>query len=757
MEITKHIGWIIAVIALAACNTSDTFDYRNPSLPAEKRAEDLLRRMTLEEKVGQMNQFVGLEHIRHNSAVMSEEDLYTNTACGYYPGWSLEEIEQMIRDGKVGSFLHVVTLEEANRLQELCMESRLQIPCLIGIDAIHGNAKCYGNTVYPTHIGLACSFDTAIAYTIARQTAEEMLAMNMHWTFDPNVEVARDPRWGRVGETFGEDPWLVSLMGVQTVRGLQDGGVLACVKHFVGGSQSQNGTNGAPADLSERTLRQVFFPPFEASIRAGVASLMPSHNELNGTPCHSSTILLEDIVRREWGFKGFVVSDWMDIEHLHDLHHTASDNKDAFRQAIMAGVDIHMHGPEWHEAVCQLVREGAVSEKRIDRSVRRILEAKFRAGLFEHPYSQTERKDSICCCAGHRQTALDASRQSIVLLKNDNLLPIRPGDYKRIMITGINADDENIMGDWSEPQPDEHLWTVVRGLRTLMPENDIRFVDQGWDPQHMDPRKVDQAAAEARKADLNIVVAGEYMMRRRWNERTGGEDTDRSTIDLVGLQNRLIEQVTASGKPTILILITGRPLGVNFAAEHLPAIIQAWEPGQFGGLAIAEIITGKVNPSAKLAVTIPRHAGQVGMYYNHLPSMYFHPYGAGESSEPLWHFGYGLSYSRFEYSDLKVSETLPLKVSVRITNTSDRDGVEIAQLYIRDCVSTLTRPVKELRGFQRVALAAGETKELFFTLTEKDLQYIGPDLTPVFEHGQFEIMAGGSSRDEDLLKQSIYL
>lgn len=746
---------LVLVMCLSACHHADTPVYKDSTLTPAQRAEDLLSRMTLEEKVGQMNQFVGLEHIRLNSSIMTEEELYRNTASGYYPGYSISDVEQMIREGKVGSFLHVLTMEEANHLQQLCLESRLGIPCLIGIDAIHGNAKCYGNTVYPTHIGLACSFDTALAYTIARQTAQEMRAMNMYWTFDPNVEVARDPRWGRVGETFGEDPYLVSLMGVQTTRGLQEGGVLACVKHFIGGSQSQNGTNGAPADLSERTLRQVFFPPFEANVRASVATLMPSHNELNGIPCHSNYDLIENTARRDWGFKGLVISDWMDIEHLHDLHFTAVDNKDAFRQAILAGIDVHMHGPEWNEAVCQLVREGAISEKRIDQSVRRILETKFRLGIFEHPFSRAEIRDSICFCSEHQQTALQAAQQSIVLLKNENLLPIHPEQYHRIMITGINADDENIMGDWSEPQPEENLWTVVRGLRTVLPQADIHFVDQGWDPQHMSPTQVARAEAEARKADLNIIVAGEYMMRKRWMERTGGEDTDRSNIDLVGLQNQLIERVAASGKPTILILISGRPLGVTYAAEHLPAIIQAWEPGQFGGLAIAQIIVGKVNPSAKLAVTIPRHVGQVGMYYNHLPSMYFHPYAAGESSAPLWPFGYGLSYSTFRYSNLKVSDTLPIRVSAQITNTSQRDGVEIAQLYIRDRYSAITRPVKELKGFKRVALAAGETKQIEFVLTRQDLQYIGPEMKPVFEPGEFEIMVGASSRDEDLMKQTI--
>lgn len=747
--------------------------YQDPSQSTSRRVEDLLSRMTLEEKVGQMNQFVGLEHIRLNSQTMTEDELYRNTASGYYPGYSLSDIEQMIRDGKVGSFLHVLTMEEANHLQELSMQSRLQIPCLIGIDAIHGNAKCLDNTVYPTHIGIACSFDTAMAYRIGRETAEEMRAMNMHWTFDPNVEVARDPRWGRVGETFGEDPLLVSEMGKQTTLGLQgvresilskqsilskesslySSSVLACVKHFVGGSESINGTNGAPADLSERTLRQVFFPPFKANIEAGVATLMPSHNELNGVPCHSNRWLLENIARQEMGFTGFVISDWMDLEHIHDLHFTAEDNKDAFRQAILAGVDVHMHGPEWNTAVVELVREGAISEKRIDESVRRILTAKFELGLFEHPYSTVEERDSICFSAEHQQTAIEAARQSIVLLKNDqNLLPLDMTKYRRIMLTGINANDENIMGDWSEPQRAEHLWTVLRGLKEEMPDATIDFIDQGWDPRNMNPANVSRAAEAAKKADLNIVVAGEYMMRWRWLDRTGGEDTDRSDIDLVGLQNDLIQQVAASGKPTILILINGRQLGVQWAAEQLPAIIEAWEPGQFGGKAIAEILTGKVNPSAKLAVTIPRHVGQTQMIYNHLPSAYFHPVVCG-SSEPLYHFGYGLSYSRFEYSDLKV--TSPLTFSVNIKNTSSRDGVEIAQLYIRDRVSSITRPVKELKGFQRVPLSAGEEKTITFSLTKEDLSFIGADMKPVFEHGEFEIMIGSSSCDEDLLKTVI--
>ncbi|MFQ9996087.1 MAG: glycoside hydrolase family 3 protein, partial [Hoylesella buccalis] len=314
--------------------------YKNPQAPIEQRVEDLLGRMTLEEKVGQMNQLVGIEHFKQNSATMSTDELATNTANAFYPGTTVKDMEDWTRKGLVSSFLHVLTMEEANYLQRLNMQSRLQIPLLIGIDAIHGNAKCKDNTVYPTNIGLASSFDVDMAYTIARQTALEMRAMNMHWTFNPNVEVARDGRWGRCGETFGEDPYLVSLMGAATNKGYQRNldnteDVLGCVKHFVAGSQSINGTNGAPADLSERTLREVFFPPFKAALQQGGDwNVMMAHNELNGIPCHINHWLMTDVLRKEWGFKGFVVSDWMDIEHCVDQHRTNINHKDAFKQSF---------------------------------------------------------------------------------------------------------------------------------------------------------------------------------------------------------------------------------------------------------------------------------------------------------------------------------------------------------------------------------------------------------------------------------------
>lgn len=327
---------------LCSCGGSQKEVYKDSTAPVKDRVEDLLKRMTLEEKVGQMNQFVGVEHIKANSAVMTEEELKNNTANAFYPGFTEKDIEKWTEEGLIGSFLHVLTIEEANYLQSLAMKSRLQIPIIFGIDAIHGNANAPDNTVYPTNINLACSFDTLMAYKIARQTAKEMRAMNMHWTFNPNVEVARDARWGRVGETYGEDPYLVTLLGVQSVKGYQgdlngNEDVLACIKHFVGGSEPINGTNGSPTDLSERTLREVFFPPFEAGVKAGAMSLMTAHNELNGIPCHSNEWLMQDILRGEWNFPGFVVSDWMDIEHIHDLHATAENLKEAFYQSIKIG------------------------------------------------------------------------------------------------------------------------------------------------------------------------------------------------------------------------------------------------------------------------------------------------------------------------------------------------------------------------------------------------------------------------------------
>ena len=748
---------LLAVVATLITSCGKV-DYKDPNASIEDRVESLLSQMTLEEKIGQMNQFCGVEHVskKDKKAQADNQD-----AQGFYPGINADTLRKWTKQGLIGSYLHVLTPEEANELQALAMQSRLGIPLILGIDAIHGNCLAPDNTAYPTNLTLACSFDPDMAYKIARQTAKEMRAMNMHWTFNPNIDVARDARWGRCGETFGEDTYLVGQMGLALTKGLQgdmQGGddVLACIKHCIADSQPINGANHAPSDISERTLHEIFLPPYELNIREGQAgSLMTAHNEINGVPCHKSKWLMEDKMRKEYGFTGFVVSDWMDIERIHTLHKAAPNRKEAYYQSIMAGMDMHMHGLHWNEEVAELVREGRIPMSRIDESVRRILTAKFRLGLFENPYCDIEEGKKIRMCEEHRATALEAARNSIVLLKNDGILPLDVKKYKRVLVTGINADDENIMGDWSAPQKPENVTTILEGLREVAPSTDFVFVDQGKSPKSMKQENVDKAARLARTADLNIVVAGETSLRARSKMKTCGENQDRAEIHLFGLQQELVKKVAASGKPTILVIVAGRPQAVVWGNDNLPAIVCAWEPGMVGGQAVAEILYGKVNPSGKLAITIPRTAGQVQMYYNHKPSHYRYKL-QDIPNEPLFPFGHGLSYTTYEYSDLKlskkeISDKENIEVSVTIKNTGTRDGVEIAQLYIRDCYSDVTRPVKELKGFERVALKAGESKEVHFTLTPAHLQYYNLEMERVVEPGTFKVMVGPSSRTKELL------
>jgi len=765
IRISERIILMFALLGLLAACSKNKMVYKDASQSVAVRVDDLLKRMTLEEKVGQMCQWVGLEHMKSAERDMTETQLRNNTARGFYPGITVEDVEQMVRDGKIGSFFHVLTTKEANELQQLAQESRLQIPVIIGIDAIHGNGMVEGTTVYPTSIGLASTFDVNLVEDICRQTAVEMRATGSQWTFNPNVEVARDPRWGRVGETFGEDPYLVSLMGAASIRGYQGKdfskkeNVLACAKHFVGGSQSVNGTNGAPTDISERTLREVFLPPFKAAVDEGVFSFMMAHNELNGMPCHSNKYLMKDILRKEWDFQGFIVSDWMDIEHIYDLHRTAVDDKDAFFQSVDAGVDMHMHGPEFYEKVIELVKEGKITGKRIDEACRKILYAKFQLGLFENSFTDETRNDEEVFTPEHKKTALEASRKSIVLLKNNGILPLQGNKFRKVFVTGSNADNQAILGDWALPQPDDYVITVLEGLRLISPDTEFAFLDQGWNLREMDEVKVNEAVSKAHRADLNILVIGEHSLRNNWNDKTCGEDCDRPDINLAGLQQKLAEGVINTGVPTIVVLVNGRQLGVEWIANHAAALVEAWEPGSFGGQAIAEILYGKVNPSGKLPVTIPRHVGQLQLIYNHKPSMYFHPYAIGEST-PLFEFGYGLSYTSYEYSNLTTSKKLMKKeeeveISVQVENKGDKPGEEIVQFYIRDVFSSATRPVKELKDFKRVALNPGEKKRVSFTLPASKLAFYDKNMEWTVESGDFEIMVGASSADKNLLKTGI--
>jgi len=738
--------------------------YLDKQKSVQERVNDLLKRMTLEEKVAQMDQFVGLEHMKKAEKEMTVEEMEKSHATGFYPGLHSTEVAEMTKKGLIGSFLHVVTYQEANYLQSLALQSRLKIPLLIGIDAIHGNGLYRGATIYPTPINQASAFDEALVEKASRETALEMRASGMQWTFTPNVEVARDARWGRVGETFGEDPFLVGKMGAATVKGFQSNDftgndkVIACAKHFIGGSQPINGINGAPCDISERTLEEVFMPPFKDCIDAGVYSFMTAHNELNGVPCHANKFLMTDVLRDRWKFKGFVVSDWMDIERLHNYHRIAPTEKDAYFLSVDAGMDLHMHGPEFAESMIALVKEGKISMERINASVARVLEAKFKLGLFENPYINEKQVSKIVFNPDHQQTALEIARKSIVLLKNDNkLLPIDKSKYKKIFVTGPNADNQTILGDWAAEQPEENVTTVIEGLKKVSPESNFVFYPFGSNLRGMKTEQVQEAKKEAEKCDLAIVVVGENSMRYRWKEKTCGENTDRYELSLVGLQEQLVEEIYATGIPTVVVLVNGRPLSTEWIADNIPALIEAWEPGSHGGQAVAEILFGKVNPSGKLPITIPRSAGQVQTYYNYKFTSKWFNYVTGNSN-PLFEFGYGLSYTTFSISPITFSAdsiltSQTIKASVEVANTGTMAGSEVVQLYIRDCYSSVVRPLKELKNYRKVFLQPGEKQTVTFEISEKELKFHNLQMQYVSEPGDFEIMIGNSSRDKDLKKK----
>lgn len=755
----------ISVWSLMSCQPENK-SYKDPALPVSERVHHLMKQMTLEEKVAQMCQYVGLDHMRTAEKNASPEDIKKGHAQGFYPSLHSSDVEEMTRKGLIGSFLHVLTTEEANHLQSLALQSRLGIPLLIGIDAVHGNGLYCGATVYPTSIGQASTFDPLLVEKMSRETALEMRAGGMHWTFTPNVEVARDTRWGRIGETFGEDPFLVSKMGAATVRGFQTEDftgcdkVIACAKHFVGGSQPVNGINGAPADLSERTLHEVFFPPFKSCLDAGAFTVMMAHNELNGVPCHGNRYLMTEVLKNQWGFDGFIVSDWLDIERMHDYHRTAETVEDAYRMSVDAGMGMNMHGPGFHEAVVKAVKEGTLSERQIDTAVSKILEAKFKLGLFENPLVDVKRKDEVIFQESHRSTALEAARKSVVLLKNEGgLLPLDSKKYKRIFVTGYNADNQSILGDWALQQPEEHVTTVLEGLRMVSPETEYNFLDLGWNVRLLSDKQIEAAVRQARQSDLAILVVGENSMRYHWNEKTCGENTDRYELSLPGRQQELVETIEATGVPVVVVLVNGRPLTVEWIADHIPGVVEAWEPGCAGGQAVAEILYGKVNPSGKLPITIPRSAGQIQCIYNHKYTTQWFPYATGDST-PLYEFGYGLSFTSYQYENLRLIKNVvasdeSTEVKVDVTNVGSMDGEEIVQLYVRDEYGSVTRPVKELKGFARIALKAGETREVSFELTPDMLSNFDSEMNYGVEKGTFEIMIGPSSRDADLLKEKL--
>ena len=759
----KALQIILLFTSCFVFSQNSVYPYLDSDLDVTKRVEDLMNRMTLYEKACQMNQFVGLEHMKKAEKDLSPEDMKKSDAQGFYKGVFSEDVKQMIINGQIGSFLHVITAEEANYLQQLANKSKLKIPLLIGIDAIHGNALYRGATVYPSPITIASTWDENNSYDVGIQTALEMRSTGSHWAFTPNIDVMRDARWGRVGETFGEDPYLVTQMGTAMINGLQQGDftgtkkVIACAKHLIAGSEPINGLNLSPMDISERTLNEIYLPPYKSAVDAGVFSIMAAHNEVNGVPSHSNKKLMTNIIRNEWGFDGFYVSDWLDIERLETLHKVARNFKEAVYLAVDAGIDMHMHGPNFPELVVELVNEGVLSEERVNYACSKILEAKFRLGLFENRFVDEDDISKKIFNQHHTETALKLARQGIVLLKNNDVLPlVSPKNSKnKILVTGPNANNQSILGDWHSAQPDENVYTVFEGIKKIGTEMGylVDYHNSNENIKRISEKDITKTIEIANEYDLVVLVVGDNSMRYKWNQKTAGENTARAELNLAGKQLELAMRLKESGKNIIVVYVNGRPISEPWISENINAIIEAWEPGSYGGLAVAEIMFGKINPSGKLPLTVARSVGQLKMFYNHKHSMYFRDY-AMQTNKPLYSFGFGLSYTKFDISTPKLNSSKfkkgILSVSVNVKNVGEIAGDEIVQLYISDKYSSITRPVKELKAYQRVSLKPGESKEIVFELNKSAFAYYDSEMNYVVEAGDFDILVGNSSRDEDL-------
>jgi len=761
MKFKYFLGFVLSSFLLAACNNSSESIYLDSNYSYQERVDDLLSRMTIEEKVAQMCQYVGLNYLESDEDTLTAEEILNSDSRASYKGFLKKDIAQMVIDGKIGSFLHVLDPKESNALQTLALKSRLKIPLIIGIDAIHGNGMVKGTTVYPSPISISSTFSDTLSFLVGQQTGLEMRATGAQWAFTPNIDVLRDPRWGRVGETFGEDPLLVSNMGSSMIKGLQTNKVIACAKHFIAGSEPVNGLNASPMDISDRNLREIFLKPFKKAVESGVYTIMAAHNELNGIPCHMNRYLMTEILREELKFKGFIVSDWMDIERIHTLHKIAKNIKDASFLSVDAGMDMHMHGPYFLEHIVELVKENKIPEERIDESARKILLAKFKLGLFENPLIDLEEVNNKIFTKNHIKTSLEIARKSIVLLKNSNLaLPINYEKKSKILVTGPNANNHSILGDWTKPQPEDNVFTIFDGINKIGSEKgfEVDFYDSNSDILNISDKDILSTSEVAKGYDYVIVVVGDNSLRHLNKKKTAGENMARANLNLAGNQLKLVRELYKKVENLIVVYVNGKPIAEPWISENIDAIIEAWEPGSFGGQAVGEIIFGDVNPSGKLPLTFPRSVGQLQMVYNHKPSQYFHKY-AQEKITPLYPFGHGLSYSKFIYSNLEVKklniEDSTINISFTLANQSEYEGEEVVQLYFRDSYSSVTRPIKELLDYRRISMKPNESKQIYFNIPIKKLAFYDINMKYCVEKGNFKFMVGGSSKDNDLIKASL--
>jgi beta-glucosidase len=742
--------------------------YRNPEFPIERRIADLLSRMTLEEKIAQME---GVWETRQ--FFKDPQTLFVDEQGNFLP----DHAATLIKDGLGGMSRPSehrdpqVMAEFTNTLQKWVIENtRLGIPLLFHDECLHGHVAPKG-TSYPQAIALASTWDPTLVHDVFSATAAEARARGIHECLAPDLDLARDPRWGRTEETYGEDPYLVSSLGLAAIQGYQGTGpfidqfhVAATAKHFAVHGQPEAGTNVAPGNYSERVIREYFLKPFEVAVKQGpVQTVMASYNEIDGIPSHSNKHLLEDILRQEWGFQGVVVSDYFGITDLKNLHHVVGNYQDAAKLALESGVDMELPFKDAFPTLIDQVKQGRVSEAYLDRAVTRILRLKFLLGLFDHPYVDPSTAARITNNPEHQQLALKAAHEAVILLKNENhLLPLDKSKYKRIAVIGPNAADLHLGGYSNEPGRGVSLLQGIRnkvgaGASVLYSEGcKITETPPDWNADKVvlgDPvlnaRRIQDAVKIARQADVVILALGgnEQTSREAWAVDHPG---DRDNLDLLGNQDDLAKAIFTLDKPTIVFLQHGRPNSINFIAEHVPAILDGWYLGQEGGTAAADVIFGDYNPGGKLPITVPRNVGQLPDYYYQKPSAKREYLGS--SVLPLFPFGWGLSYTTFKYANVRLSPATigpegETKVSVDVTNTGATPGEETVQLYIRDEVSSVTRPVKELRGFRRVPLKPGETQTVDFKFGPDELSFLNREMKRVVEPGTFKIMLGGNSVD----------
>jgi beta-glucosidase len=757
--------------------------YKLAGLSPEKRVKDLLSRMTLNEKAAQM------------MCVWQEKSAKLVDAGGNFDFQkakaafkSRHGIGQVGRPSDAGSDPATPAngkgargmAELTNAIQKFFVEhSRLGIPVFFHEECLHGHAAKDG-TSFPQPIGLAATFNPSLVEKLYAMTAEETRARGAHQALTPVVDVAREPRWGRVEETFGEDPFLVAQMGMAAVKGFQGDAsfknkdrVIATLKHFAAHGQPESGQNCGPVNVSERVLRETFLHPFKDCIqKAGAISVMASYNEIDGVPSHANKWLLRDVLRKEWGFKGFVVSDYFAIWELHDRpdthgHFVAKDKKEACELAVKAGVNIEFPEPDCYLHLAELVRKKVLKESDLDELVAPMLLWKFKMGLFENPYVDPAVAERIVGCDTNHKLAQEAAEETITLLKNEkSVLPLNADKLKTIAVIGPNA-NRVLLGGYS-CIPSKYV-TVLDGIRAragsdvkiLYSEGCKITIGGSWQQDEIVPsnpekdrEQIAEAVKIAEQADVIVLALGEneQVSREAWSLKHMG---DRASLDLVGRQEELAKAMIATGKPVVVLLFNGRPLSISYFAEKAPAILECWYLGQETGHAVAEILFGDHNPGGKLPISIPRSAGHLPAFYNHKPSAR-RGYLFDEVSS-LFAFGYGLSYTQFSFKNLRLAKKKikcngSTQVFMDVTNSGSCAGTEVVQLYIRDLVSSVTRPVKELKAFQKIALQPGETKTVALEITPESLAFWDVKMKYTVEPGEFEIMAGNSSRDEDLRK-----